>query len=87
MEKKKQNMFIGKYDLKDKKFTIEQKTYKISERKKRIGNKPKYYINGLKPFEYISSLYPIENNTYRMEYKRTYYTVELVEHSILIDKE
>jgi len=73
----------GVYILHDNSFYNKGKKYCIRERKKQSGNKTKFYLIQLEPFQYISSLFPIPGNTkeYTFDFKNQLYCLKLKESS------
>lgn len=74
---KVRNYLSGSYELSNKKLKSKEKTFLIIERKKPTKSKPKHYLLGLnfnnKKAEYISSLYQVKNNLFKLDYQSKEY--------------
>lgn len=71
------NYLSGSYELSNKKLTSKLITLLIRERKNPTKTKPKHYLLGLnfnnKKAEYISSLYQVEKNLFKLDYQNKGY--------------
>ena len=70
-------MQTGEFQLHENGFIVGKKKYVIRERKKPT-TKPKLYLIELSPFQYISSLFPVENTvfeTYSFDYQKKLYNL------------
>jgi hypothetical protein len=68
----------GSYQISNNQLLKEGVTFLIKERKVVTPKKPKLYLSSIKPtFEYVSSLYPITENTYQIDYKGVKYKLIL----------
>ena len=68
----------GSYQISNNQLLKEGITFLIKERKSVTPKKPKLYLSSIKPtFEYVSSLYPITENTYQIDYKGVKYKLIL----------
>ena len=68
----------GSYPISNNHLTKEGVTFLIKERKIITPKKPKLYLSSIKPtFEYVSSMYPISENTYQIDYKGAKYKLIL----------
>ena len=68
----------GSYQISNNQLLKEGVTFLIKERKVVTPNKPKLYLSSIKPtFEYVSSMYPIAENTYQIDYKGAKYKLIL----------
>jgi hypothetical protein len=78
----------GLYPLQGKQFKIGERIFLIRERKNPTTVKPRLFISKIKPepYIYISSLYPTDENTFKMDYNKDKYTVQLTDDSITINK-
>lgn len=75
----------GLYPLQGKQFKIGERTFLIRERKDPTTKKPRLFFIKIKPeYSYISSLYPTAENTFKMDYNREKYTIQLTDDSITI---
>jgi len=82
------NYLSGSYELSNKKLKSKEKTFLIRERKKVTKSKPKYYLLGLnfnnKKAEYISSLYQVKNNLFKLDYQSKEYLLSFNGNSAII---
>ena len=68
----------GSYQISNNQLLKEGVTFLIKERKSVTPKKPKLYLSSIKPtFEYVSSMYPISENTYQIDYKGAKYKLIL----------
>lgn len=68
----------GSYQISNNQLLKEGVTFLIKERKSVTPKKPKLYLSSIKPtFEYVSSMYPISENTYQIDYKGVKYKLIL----------
>jgi len=70
-------MQTGTFRLQENSFIAGNKKYVIRERKKPT-TKPKLFLIELSPFNYISSLFPVENTifeTYSFDYQEKLYNL------------
>jgi hypothetical protein len=70
-------MQTGTFRLHENSFIVGNKKYVIRERKKPT-TKPKLFLIELSPFQYISSLFPVENTvfeTYSFDYQKKLYNL------------
>ena len=68
----------GSYQISNNQLLKEGVTFLIKERKSVTPKKPKLYLSSIKPtFEYVSSMYPIAENTYQIDYKGAKYKLIL----------
>ena len=68
----------GSYQISNNQLLKEGVTFLIKERKVVTPKKPKLYLSSIKPtFEYVSSMYPISENTYQIDYKGAKYKLIL----------
>ena len=68
----------GSYQISNNQLLKEGVTFLIKERKVVTPKKPKLYLSSIKPtFEYVSSMYPISENTYQIDYKGVKYKLIL----------
>ena len=70
----------GIYTLEGKSFYINGKKFSVLERKKEVERKPKNYLAVLSPFQYISSLFPLERGgKYNFDFQQELFELELLE--------
>jgi hypothetical protein len=68
----------GSYQISNNHLIKEGVTFLIKERKIITPKKPKLYLSSIKPtFEYVSSMYPLSQNTYQIDYKGAKYKLIL----------
>jgi hypothetical protein len=68
----------GTYQISNNHLLKEGVTFLIKERKTTTPKKPKLYLSTIKPtFEYVSSMYPISENIYQIDYKGVKYKLIL----------
>jgi hypothetical protein len=68
----------GSYQISNNQLLKEGVTFLIKERKVVTPKKPKLYLSSIKPtFEYVSSMYPLSENTYQIDYKGAKYKLIL----------
>lgn len=68
----------GSYQISNNQLLKEGVTFLIKERKSVTPKKPKLYLSSIKPtFEYVSSMYPLSENTYQIDYKGAKYKLIL----------
>lgn len=68
----------GSYQISNNHLIKEGVTFLIKERKIITPKKPKLYLSSIKPtFEYVSSMYPLSENTYQIDYKGAKYKLIL----------
>jgi hypothetical protein len=68
----------GSYQISNNQLLKEGVTFLIKERKVVTPKKPKLYLSSIKPtFEYVSSMYPLSENTYQIDYKGVKYKLIL----------
>ena len=74
---------IGSFlKLSEKKFVVNDQIIYIGERKKELEKKPKKYLFTLQGgFNYISSLYPVDENHYYIDdYNQRYFLTDYPDH-------
>jgi thiamine pyrophosphokinase len=68
----------GSYQISNNQLQKDGIIFLIKERKVVTPKKPKLYLSSIKPtFEYVSSMYPISENTYQIDYKGAKYKLIL----------
>lgn len=77
-------MIAGEYILQENSFFVEGEKFLIRERKNQKGKKTQYYLIKLQPFQYISSLFPTDENTFTFDYEQKLYRLEKKEHSVTL---
>jgi hypothetical protein len=68
-------MLEGTFRLQENSFLVGNRKFVIKERKEPT-TKPKLYLIGLSPFQYISSLFPVDNTiseSYTFDYQKKLY--------------
>lgn len=81
-------METGNFSLLGNQFQAGESTYVFKTRKKATANKPQEYLIGLKPFRYISSLFPAgEEGLYTFDYNRQVYILKKEEGQVIIVEE
>lgn len=78
-------MIAGEYILQENSFFVEGEKFLIRERKNQKGKKTKYYLIKLQPFQYISSLFPTDENTFTFDYEQKIYRLQKKESSIILE--
>jgi len=80
-------MKSGQYPLVNGKFYLGDSKILLRERKQASGNKPKYFLSALMngKHEYISSLFPIGENRYSLDYKGDYFELIMGDDSIILE--
>ncbi len=70
----------GEFILQNNSFIVQGKKFCIRERKKQ-SKKPKFYLIQLEPFQYISSLFPVQGTTkeYTFDFNNELYFLRLNE--------
>lgn len=85
---KVRNNLSGSYELCNKKLMSKVNTLLIRERKSPTKTKPKYYLLGLnfnnKKAEYISSLYQLKSNLFKLDYQSKEYLLSFNGNSAII---
>lgn len=81
-------METGNFSLQGNQFQAGESAYVFKTRKKATANKPQEYLIGLKPFRYISSLFPAgEEGLYTFDYNRQVYILKKEEGQVIIVEE
>lgn len=81
-------METGNFSLQGNQFQAGESTYVFKTRKKAKANKPQEYLIGLKPFRYISSLFPAgEEGLYTFDYNRQVYILKKEEGQVILVEE
>lgn len=70
--------------MQENSFFVEGEKFLIRERKNQKGKKTQYYLIKLQPFQYISSLFPTDENTFTFDYEQKLYRLEKKEHSVTL---
>ena len=78
-------MIAGEYILQENSFFVEGEKFLIRERKNQKGKKTQYYLIKLQPFQYISSLFPTDENTLPFDYEQKIYRLQKKESSIILE--
>jgi hypothetical protein len=68
-------MRTGEFALEGNGFLVEGEKYAIRERKK-VKGKPKFYLIRCKPFEYVSSLFPVAPEEFSFDHEKKLYSLE-----------
>lgn len=77
----------GEYKkISDTSFFLDKYKVIIRDRKKNIEKKPVKYICFIKPFKYISSLYPLNDNEFRIDYKNKIYEMKIKKDLVKINE-
>ena len=81
-------METGNFSLQGNQFQAGESTYVFKTRKKATASKSQEYLIGLKPFRYISSLFPAgEEGLYTFDYNRQVYILKKEEGQVIIVEE
>ncbi len=68
-------MRTGEFALEGNVFLVEGEKFAIRERKK-VKGKPKFYLIRCEPFQYVSSLFPVEPGEFRFDYEKRLYSLK-----------
>jgi len=68
-------MRTGEFALEGNVFLVEGEKFAIRERKK-VKRKPKFYLIRCEPFQYVSSLFPVEPEEFRFDYEKRLYSLK-----------
>jgi len=80
-------MQAGEFILEKNIFFTEEGKYCIRERKSNLDKKPKLFMVKLSPFQYVSSLFPgEEENTYHFDFKQELYSLKLKKDKVEVTK-
>lgn len=75
----------GEFPLQGNSFIVGGERFLIRERKKQRGKKTQYYLIKLQPFQYISSLFPTEEEgSYTFDHQQKLYRLEWKKHSVTL---